>query len=311
MLPFFWAGDNDASFSTTNGLPTVVTAGLNAGISGISMWMSDLGGYNKIARRDPDPELFARWTEFAALSPGMEMMTSYNWGPWDYGAEALRIFRQYSVLHMTLFPYRYAAAQESARTGMPLMRALVLVHQDDPDSRAAETEYYFGPDLLAAPVLTPATQRAVYLPEGDWVDHWSGKRLHGRQTLAVDAPLDRIPLFVRSGAILPKIPEDVMTLVPAGQFADTSVKAMDNRRVYEIYPGSLRKIQDFEGRSIQPGAEPGTLRISGPPAHIILRWRFASPGRFTVNGRTSSTERSREGTTGEFDHNQSSDIRWQ
>src|SRR5579862_6314364 len=95
---------------STNGLPTVLTAGLNAGMSGISMWMSDLGGYNKTARRDPDPVLFARWTEYSALSPGMEVMSSYNFGPWDYGDEGLRIFRNYSVLHMSLFPYRYAAA---------------------------------------------------------------------------------------------------------------------------------------------------------------------------------------------------------
>jgi alpha-D-xyloside xylohydrolase len=279
-------------------------------MSGIALWMSDLGGYNKVARREPDPELFARWTEFAALSPGMEMMTSYNWGPWDYGAEALRIFRQYSVLHMSLFPYLYAAAQENARNGMPLIRALVLLHQDDPDARAAETEYYFGPELLAAPVLSPVTQRAVYLPEGEWVDYWSGKPLHGKQTLAVDAPLDRIPLYVRSGAILPKIPEDVMTLAPAGQFADKSVKAMDGRRVYEIYPGMLRGIQDFEGRSIQPGAEPDSLRISGPPAHVILRWRYTSPAGLTINGRPVATAKQGDGTTAEFDHNQTTDIRW-
>jgi hypothetical protein len=58
----------------------------------------------RTARRDPDPVLFARWTEYSALSPGMEVMSSYNFGPWDYGDEALRIFRTYFVLHMSLFP---------------------------------------------------------------------------------------------------------------------------------------------------------------------------------------------------------------
>jgi alpha-D-xyloside xylohydrolase len=310
MLPFFWGGDNDASFSATNGLPTVVTAGLNAGMSGISLWMSDTGGYNKTARRDPDPVLFARWTEYSALSPGMEVMSSYNFGPWDYGDEALRIFRRYSVLHMSLFPYRYAAAQEGARDGLSMMRSLLLMHQDDPDARAAETEYYFGPDLLVAPVLGPVTQRAVYLPEGEWVDYWSGKQIAGRQTIAVDAPLDRLPLYVRSGAILPKIPEDVMTLVPAGEYADKGVKSIDNRRVYEIYPGAtLESIRDFEGRTIEPG-EAGTLNITGAPARIILRWRFAGPGMVMVNGRSVPQARNADGVSVEFDHADKTTVNW-
>lgn len=316
MLPFFWGGDNDASFSPANGLPTVVTAGLNAGISGISMWMSDTGGYNKTARKDPDPELFSRWTEYSAFSPGMEVMSSYNFSPWDYGDAALNIFRQYSVLHMSLFPYRYAAAQEASRTGMPMMRPLLLLHQDDPDARAAESEYYFGPDLLVAPVLSPVTQRAVYLPEGSWIDYWTGRQIAGRETIAADAPLDRIPLYVRSGAILPKIPEDVMTLVPAGEYADKSVRSMDNRRVYEIYPGSkLESIQDFEGRTLQPvdqaNGDAAAVTITGAPAHLILRWRFNGPHTVSVNGRAMQVNHGANNVISvEFDHTDKTAVTW-
>ncbi len=120
--------------------------------------------------------LFVRWTEFSAFSPVMQLHSAINLGPWDYGAEALDIFRRYSRLHMSLFPYRYAAAQESARTGMPLMRALVLFHPARRRGAAATDEYYFGPDLLVAPVVTPGTQRSVHLPEGEWLDYWSGAR---------------------------------------------------------------------------------------------------------------------------------------
>jgi len=312
-LPLFWSGDNDATFSTENGLPTVVTAGLNAGMSGISLWISDLGGYNKRRRYPGDDVLFARWTEYSALSPGMEVMSQMNLGPWDYGEEALRIFRQYSVLHMSLFPYRYAAAQESARDGLPLMRALALMHQDDPEARETETEYYLGPDLLVAPVLSPVTQRAVYLPEGDWTDYWSGRRLAGRQTLAADAPLDRVPLFVRAGTILPKIPEDVMTLVPAGQYADRKVKSMDDRRVYEIYAGGpLRAITDFEGRTVAPGPDSSSLVITGEPARVILRWRFDGPGGVTCNDQKLDTVKGSDGiVTAAFDHRGTSRLKWQ
>ncbi len=311
MLPFFWGGDNDASFSAVNGLPTVVTAGLNAGMSGISLWMSDLGGYNKTARRDPDPVLFSRWTEYSAFSPGMEVMSSYNFSPWDYGEEALKVFRKYSVLYMSMLPYRYAAAQESARNGLPMMRSLVLMDQDDAAAREAETEYYFGPDILVAPVLGPVTQRAVYLPEGDWIDYWSGKQLPGRQTVLADAPLDRIPLFVRSGAIVPKIPDEVMTLVPAAEYADKSVKSMDNRRVYEIYPGAtLETIRDFEDRSIKPGDQSSSFTINGAPAHITIRWRFAAPRTATVNGRAVTPARQADGAVIEFDHAGTTGITW-
>jgi alpha-D-xyloside xylohydrolase len=313
MLPFFWGGDNDATFSTENGLPTVVTAGLNAGMSGISLWMTDLGGYIKHERYDGDNVLFARWTEYSALSPGMEVMSSMNLGPWDYGFEALRIFRVYSVLHMSLFPYRYAAAQESARNGLPMMRALVLMHQDDPEARVAETEYYFGPDLLVAPVLSPVSQRAVYLPEGAWIDYWTGQRLPGRRTVVAAAPLDRIPLYVREGAILPRIPEDVMTLVPQAEVKDTNVKPLDDRRVYEIYPGErLREIADFEGRTVTPGADSKSLAIAGKPARVTLRWRFGGPESAECNGGKLEVRKSADGAVSvEFEHRESSKLTWQ
>jgi alpha-D-xyloside xylohydrolase len=313
MLPFFWSGDNDATFSTENGLPTVVTAGLNAGMSGISLWMSDLGGYNKRSRYDGDNVLFDRWTQYSAFSPGMEVMSAMNLGPWDYGDEALRIFRQYSVLHMSLFPYRYAAAQESARDGLPMMRSLVLIDQDDPDARDAETEYYFGPDLLVAPVLSAVTQRAVYLPEGNWLDYWSGARLTGRRTIVADAPLDRIPLYVREGAILPKIPDDVMTLVPQSEYKDQAVKSLDNRRVYEIYPGLLlRSITDFEGRMVGPGQGPASLVVAGQAARVTLRWRFNGPAAVSLDSHKLDTVKAADGSVSvQFDHQGTSRLRWE
>ena len=313
VLPVFWSGDNDASFSTENGLPTVVTAGLNAGLSGISMWVSDLGGYNKRERYDGDGVLFVRWTQYSALSPGMEVISQMNLGPWDYGDEALRIFRRYSVLHMSLFPYRYAAAQETGRTGMPMMRALALMHQDDATAREASTEYYFGPDLLVAPVLGPVTQRAVYLPEGSWVDYWTGRLLQGKQTIVADAPLDRLPLYVRAGAILPKIPEDVMTLVPQSEFRDRKVQSLDDRRVYEIYPGGTSGgITDFEGRTVTRGPGANRLVLSGQAARVTLRWRFDAPAGVTANGAKLAVVKAADGSgSASFGHEGTSEVGWE
>jgi alpha-D-xyloside xylohydrolase len=242
----------------------------------------------------------------------MEVMSQMNLGPWDYGSDALRIFRMYSVQLMSLFPYRYAAAQESARNGLPMMRALVLMHQDDPEARVAETEYYFGPDMLVAPVLSPVSERAVYLPEGAWIDYWTGKQLAGRRTIVAATPLDRIPLYVRAGAILPRIPEDIMTLVPAAEVKDPKVKPLDDRRVYEIYPGeALRGITDFEGRTIGPGAGPRSLSIDGKAARVTVRWRFGGPESVSCNGQGLAVQKAADGSASvEFEHRDSSRLSW-
>lgn len=286
-LPFLWAGDNESNFGAENGLPSVVLAGLNAGLSGIPLWTSDLGGYEKGSRTLGDDVVFVRWAEFSAFSPIMEVHSDINLGPWDYGQRALDIFRTYSRLHMSLFPYRYAAAQESARTGMPLMRALVFFHPLDPEARRAADEYYFGPDLLVAPVVTAGTERTVHLPQGEWLDYWSGAHYSGATNLVVDAPLDRIPLYVKAGTILPRIPEDVMTLVPWTGAGAPPVPTLDDRRIYDIYPGPARSLQDFEGRrlNVSAGAGRTALTLSGAPARVTIVWRFQHPTHATLNGR--------------------------
>jgi alpha-D-xyloside xylohydrolase len=328
-IGFLWGGDNEASFSPLNGLPTVVTAGLGAGLSGMPLWTADLGGY--LATPDtPNARLLERWTEYAAFSPLMEVMSSKNIGPWDFDAnsksgdangppgshEALDIYRKYAVLHMSLFPYRYAAAQEAAQTGMPLMRALVLNYQSDPQARAVRDEYLFGGDFLVAPVIDAGTERAAYLPAGDWVNYWTGSPVAGGQVVVADAPEDVIPVWVRAGAVIPKIPEDVMTLVPQSESGNTTVKSLDDRRVYELIglgPGDAAskeiRLTDFEGRVVVRSGR--SLKITGnSAAHVIVRWRFGTVASATVNGAPVAVEPGPDGPTIEFDHAAESLVAW-
>ena len=335
-LGFLWAGDNDASFSPVDGLPTVVTAGLSAGLSAMPLWGADLGGY----RRQPDtpnPTLLARWTEFAAFSPVMEVMSQANLTPWTFdrdpstGTPALDIYRKYAILHTSLMPYLYAAAQQAALTGQPILRALVLNYQDDATARTLKDEYLLGPDLLVAPVLDENTSRVVYLPQGDWLDLTSGQIQSGPRTLIVPAPLDTIPVFARRGTILPKIPEDVMTLVPAAESGNKDLHALDNRRVYEILGPAAESdttITDFEDRTITRSGN--TLRIVSPvnppvpvgtdfakapkqdKPHILLRWRFTTPHSVTVNGTPATIKNDPNGIpTVEFDHTGTATVAWQ
>jgi alpha-D-xyloside xylohydrolase len=310
-LGMLWGGDNEASFSAENGLPTVVTAGLGAGISGMPLWTADLGGY-EATPSTPDALVFQRWTEFAAFSPAMETMSEKNLGPWNYGDQALTTYRKFAVLHMSLFPYRYAAAQEASKTGMPIMRALALNYQNDERARVAKDEYLFGPDLLVAPVVDENTRRVVYLPEGNWVDYWTGAHVGGGKSVVVDVPVDSIALYARAGAVIPKIPDDVMTLVPQSESGNRSVKAMDDRRIYELVEGpGGASITDFEGRKVERGTN--SLKITGDSAaHMIVRWRSGRPSRVTVNGTAVKVDTGEGGVAFvEFDHLKESALAWQ
>ena len=310
-LAMLWGGDNESNFSPENGLPTVVTAGLGAGISGMALWTADLGGY-LTPKGPPDSRLFMRWTEYSAFSPTMELLSTSNRGPWDYGDEALQNYRKYSVLHMSLFPYRYAAAQEAAKTGIPIMRALVLEYQNDKQGREAKDEYLFGPDLLVAPVIDENTSRAVYLPAGDWIDYWSGKRLTGGNVVIAQAPLDVLPLYARAGAVIPRIPEDVMTLVPPAESGNSSVKSLDDRRVYELWPtagdGQSVTITDFEGRTLRRSAH--SLGIEGKAARVTIRWRFAPVASVTLGTTPLELHTDAEGQYVEFSHAGRSTVNW-
>ncbi len=310
-IGFLWGGDEEASFSPENGLPAAVTAGLNAGLSGMPLWTADLGGYLNYGA--PDPKLFMRWTEYAAFSPVMEVISTANVLPWDYGDQALAVYRRFSTLHMSLFPYRYAAAQQAAKTGMPIMRALVLDYQDDEQARTARYEYMFGPDLLVAPVVDEGTQRVVYLPAGEWVNYWSGAEIAGGKTIVADAAVESIPLYVKRGAVLPKLPEDVMTLVPTAESGNKSVKSMDDRRVYEVVGDAGSEpatIVDFEGRTLARAGN--SLAISGDAkARAIVRWRFGKVQSATVNGTPLKVQSDAAGAFVEFDFAGQSTVAWQ
>jgi hypothetical protein len=104
-----------------------------------------------------------------------------------------------------------------------------------------------------------------------------------------------------------------MTLVPQSEYKDQAVKSLDNRRVYEIYPGAqLRSITDFEGRTVAPGPQPASLVVTGAAARVTLRWRFNGPAAVTVGDRKLNTVKAADGSVSvEFDHQGTSRLRWE
>ena len=155
------------------------------GLSGISVWGSDIGGFFAIGR-DLPPELLVRWVQFGAVSAVMR--TQRNGvalppieRPQVEDPDQIENWRRYAKLHTRLYPYMRAAQRTYRRTGMPLMRHLALAYPDRPALAGLEDQFLFGPDLLAAPVLEPGvTERELTLPPGRWIDLWRSARYRDR-----------------------------------------------------------------------------------------------------------------------------------
>jgi alpha-glucosidase (family GH31 glycosyl hydrolase) len=196
-----WSGDINNTFGTFEQQPAL---GLNVGLSGIPYWNADVGGFYSVA---PDSEeLFLRWFQFAAFCP-IFRSHGHSWRlhlPWSYGDAAEAICRDYIGWRYRLMPYTYTLAWHAHRQGLPLMRPLILNYPEDPRAYENADAYLWGDDLLVVPVTRDGARHwPVYLPEETWYDFWSHERHDGPKAISVEAPLERLPLFVRQGALLP------------------------------------------------------------------------------------------------------------
>jgi alpha-glucosidase (family GH31 glycosyl hydrolase) len=200
-----WAGDQASDFWS---LRVLVVATLSAACTGFSNWSHDIGGYlgHRLVERCP-PELLLRWVQFGCFTPLMHAHGRMPQEPWHYSERVLELYRAYVLLHEQLVPYVRAAALTASRTGLPIIRPLCLTDPADPRGWEVSDAYGYGPALWVAPVLDDeARGREVALPRGDWIETWSGARVRGGGEVVVDAPLERIPVWVRSGSIVVTYP---------------------------------------------------------------------------------------------------------
>jgi len=195
-----WTGDNIASWEH---LEMAVPLCLNLSISGQPFVGTDIGGFIGY----PSGELFARWLQLGVFTPLMRahsVINEKNKEPWEYGAEFTEINRETINLRYQLLPYIYNVMYQASVTGSPAMRPLIFEYPEESDFIWTDNEFMFGNDLLIAPVLSPgATTRQVRLPHGEWFNYWTNTRYEGGRPITVDAPVDRIPIFVKAGAIIP------------------------------------------------------------------------------------------------------------
>lgn len=198
-----WSGDNETAWKT---LRYNLTQGLNMSLSGMFSIGHDVGGFHGPT---PGPELFVRFNEFCALWPRMVMNSWNDDGvvnlPWMY-PEMVPQVREAISLRYRLMPYLYTQMWRASRDGIPAVRPLLYDFPRDASAVAVDDVFMLGPDVLVAPVLEEgARERAVYLPqhEGGWYDWHGGEHYPGGVTVTVPAPLGRLPLFVRAGALIP------------------------------------------------------------------------------------------------------------
>jgi alpha-D-xyloside xylohydrolase len=203
-----WSGDPNCTYSA---LASTLRGGLSMAMCGHAFWSHDVGGFHG----RPTPEVFVRWTQFGMFSPLCRAHGTTTRLPWDYGEDALRIFRDYARLRYRLLPYLYTYASLAAKTGLPILRPIVLEFPDDPHTYTMDLQYMFGSELLVAPIYNSSGHRPVYLPGGKWIDFYTHEVITGPQTRFIDAPLDVLPLYVRANALIPTIePTEYVSDVP-------------------------------------------------------------------------------------------------
>jgi alpha-D-xyloside xylohydrolase len=288
----FWSSDISPTWDT---LKRQIPTGLGFTASGMAYWTQDIGGWQylpsehhpahpplldpsdareNVGGYDDYPELYTRWFEYAAFLPIFRAHGSrlYN-EVWSYGKQAEPILEKYLRLRYQLLPYIYSLAHSTYQTGAPYMRALFMDFPSDPKVADIRDEYMFGPAFLVAPVSEQgATSREVYLPAGaDWYNYWSNDRVHGGQSIHVDAPIETLPLFVRAGSIL-----------PLGSAIENTTEVQKIAKL-RVYPGADADftLYDDDGRTY--AYEKGDIHITR------LHWNNASR-KLTQEGTAAGTQ---------------------
>ncbi|HEX8485329.1 glycoside hydrolase family 31 protein [Sphingomonas sp.] len=282
----FWSSDVQATWEA---LRRQVPTGLNFTASGLAYWSSDTGGWQwpngpKAERPvllDPAgatamapayrdyPELFARWFAYNSFTPTLRIHGQRpGTAIWEYGKAAEPVLAGFLKLRYALIPYTYALAHRTYENGAPFMRALFMDFPNDPKVSDLGDQYMYGPAFLVAPVTEQGvTSRSVYLPAGsDWYDYWTEQRYTGGQTIVAAAPIDRIPLFVRAGSIVPM----------GAPVPNTATKQL--LESVRVYPGRDAQFTLYDDDGVTNAYR------NGGGTRATLRWDDAA-GRLTASGK--------------------------
>jgi Alpha-glucosidases, family 31 of glycosyl hydrolases len=256
-----WSGDVYQSWWA---LQHQVPAGLNFALSGYPYWTTDIGGYHPISagsfNKPEYQELYARWFEYGAFCPIFRTHGHRDHNElWIYD-KVYPTLLSIDKLRYRLFPYVYSLAWQVTTADSTIQRPLIMDFRADPETWNIGDEFLFGPSILVSPVLKEhATERSVYFPAGGtWYDFWTGEKVSGGKSLNVSAPIERIPLDVRVGSIIP--------LGPEIEYARQAADPIELR----IYPGKDGDFTLYEDEGDSYRYE------SGAHATIAIHWNDAA-----------------------------------
>lgn len=196
QYPVHWGGDCHSTFEA---MAESLRGGLSLCLSGFGFWSHDIGGFEGT----PPTDLYKRWLAFGLLSTHSRLHGSASYRvPWQFDDEAVDVLRHFTNLKCRLMPYLYAKACEAHRTGVPMMRAMLLEFPDDPACDTLDRQYLLGESLLVAPVFSEENIVEYYVPEGRWTDFLTGKEIVGPRWVREEHGFLSLPLLVRPNTVL-------------------------------------------------------------------------------------------------------------
>lgn len=243
-----WSGDVGRNFG---GLAVQIPIMLNAGLSGLAYHNSDIGGF---AGSGTTPELYARWMEFGTFCPVARAHgTSQPTEPWAFGSETEAISRKFIQLRYELIPYIYTMAYENYTTGMPLARPLFFDNPQDEKLYNISSSYMWGNSMLVSPVTSSGqTLKSLYLPEGMWIDFSDDHIYTGGQTVTVRTPLEKLPLFIKMGSIIPMQPAIKNTEeIPSDTLVLRTYPSVENPGEFKLYEDDGKTLSYEKGQFSQ------------------------------------------------------------
>ena len=233
------------AYSDLYDLRAYLRALVNSGFTA-TLWCPEVRGTDS-------PEEFIRRFQLTFFAP-VSMINAWADGitPWGKGRRAERIFKEFAELRMRLIPYIYSAFWRAREEGVPVVRPLYLDFPEDPEVRSIDDQYMFGDFIMVAPVIE-GEGRYVYLPPtpGGWIDFWTGERFDGGKRIDYSCPLERMPLFVKAGALLPLGP--VMSYVGEKEEDELTIR---------IFPGADGRFELYEDDGISFAYERGERSVT-------------------------------------------------
>lgn len=195
-FPVHWGGD---CWSDYESMEESLRGGLSLTMSGFGYWSHDIGGFENTST----PDVYKRWCAFGLLSTHSRLhgSTSYR-VPWAYDEEAVDVVRYFTKLKARLMPYLYRNAVETSRTGVPMMRSMVLEYTSDKNCAYLDKQYMLGDSLLVAPIFNDESLAEYYLPEGKWTNFLTGEEREGGKWYSEKHGYLSIPLYVRENSIV-------------------------------------------------------------------------------------------------------------